>query len=714
MNRMVQAFAVGVGILGTLVLAIHGLALPLTLLLPDVPQILLLAGLAAVFEVYRVTMPNGVTFSFGLLFVCLVLANYGIEAAMWAEAAAALAVASRSRRWEQAVFNFGQYLLALGAAHLLWQVLSRWGEVTPVFVGLALTLATVPYFAVNIVLLAGILTLRTRRPFHLLLADILKEGYISIFGTVSFLWPLHIAYRQSGWMAVTLFASTLLAFRWAVNKYMQLKQTHLGILANLSALIARQVALPEQHAQQVAALARATAEGMKLPVETADLLYAAGLLHDIGEVELDPHVIAVASRGGILSLTDQDAFQRHPTLGADRIMKIPGMAEVATWVRLHHELWDGSGYPQGLRGEQCSLPARILAAAEFVESTQGELADKVAIIQAAAGKQIDPKVAVALESALHRCETPERLGDTLLAMPAIRELHAQVIQAARNSRTLESLGVAHFYHLEHGQILALSPGHPNPLTCDQLQALAARAAKTGQPVREQLPVRDRLLDVFSFPTGPDQASVIAFDVTEVVGHELGEYRRILGAYRDVLAVATRGRFLLVDANDCAALLAEGQCCGTVDLTTPRDGQQARRLVRQVGRDTGLTDTQVFGLTLCASETLTNVFKHAGRGRLEIRRSGDALRVIVTDHGGGIPLDILPRAVLDDGFSTQVSLGKGFHVLLKYANRLLVCTTPTGTTVVAEMGVPPATADVTDPQCSSTATTDHRTQTAATG
>lgn len=701
MGLRLQVYTAVLGAVGILLLVLHGPSVLDALTAPVIPVVLLLGVLAVTFEVFRVVLPNGVSFSFGVLFTYLILAVAGVPAALVVQAAAAVAmiVAKRIRRWEQVAFNVGAYLISSYTGGVVWRYLLDWLPVPAgvMLQGPALMLAGLVHFLVNIILLAYVHHIRSRRPLPVIVGDMVQDGYVGMLGTVAFLWPLWVSYGQSGWMAVLLFASTLVAFRWAVNRYMHLKETYLAALGNLGALVERQLAGTERHSQRVADLARAMAEELKLSPDDIDTLHAAGLLHDIGEAYLDPHIVAVAARGAILPLTDQTEYQRHPALGADQVASIPGMAEVAACIRHHHEQWDGFGYPQGLQGEQIPRLARILAAVEFVETGGGNVAAKVARVAEAAGKQIDPGLSRALVAALYRCERPERTGAAVMAASAVRQLQDEILAVARKSQVLQSLGMARFYRYAQDGLAPVSGDSGNPVDPAAVLSLAERAVQRGEPVREHLITGTYVLDVFAFPTGGGSASVVVFDVTAALERERQEYRRIFRAYRDVLATATRGRFVLLDEADRAALLADGVRWGVQGLDEAADGERARRLIRDAAQNLGLSRTEVFRLTLCASEMMTNVFKHAGRGAVEVYRADHALRVVVSDQGGGIPLDRLPQAVLVDGFSTQVSLGKGFHVVLQYAERLYLCSTPSGTTVIIEKRLPADTEAVPDSQ-----------------
>jgi len=119
------------------------------------------------------------------------------------------------------------------------------------------------------------------------------------------------------------------------------------------------------HQQRVAALSIAIAKRMALPPDTVRAIELAGILHDIGKIRIP---IAVINRPGDLLETEKELLKVHPKIGYDLLKTIPFPLPVADIVFQHHERMDGSGYPQGLKGDAIMLEARILAVADVTEA----------------------------------------------------------------------------------------------------------------------------------------------------------------------------------------------------------------------------------------------------------------------------------------------------------------------------------------------------------
>jgi len=154
------------------------------------------------------------------------------------------------------------------------------------------------------------------------------------------------------------------------------------------------------HSEIVSSLAEAIGIELGLDPETIERLRLAGLLHDLGKIGL-PDAILHAPR----ALTDEEfaIVRRHPEFG-HALLDGLGVEPVDQWVRHHHEHWDGSGYPNGLAGEEIPLGARIILVADAFEAiTADRPYRKAQSAEAAiaelcrnAGSQFDPDVVAAL------------------------------------------------------------------------------------------------------------------------------------------------------------------------------------------------------------------------------------------------------------------------------------------------------------------------------
>ena len=163
---------------------------------------------------------------------------------------------------------------------------------------------------------------------------------------------------------------------------------------------------PERMARTVAAIA--TARDLDRP--TVKGLMLAAHLHDVGKVAIPDPILL---KPGTLTPGEYEIVKRH-CLSGSRLIEASGLREVAQWVRSHHERWDGSGYPDGLAGEEIPLEARILGIADALDAMtttrlyREPISAKAAAdeIERCAGTQFDPGIASWVATALRSGALP--------------------------------------------------------------------------------------------------------------------------------------------------------------------------------------------------------------------------------------------------------------------------------------------------------------------
>jgi HD-GYP domain-containing protein (c-di-GMP phosphodiesterase class II) len=158
-------------------------------------------------------------------------------------------------------------------------------------------------------------------------------------------------------------------------------------------------ALPWQrgHGTRTARLAEALGTAAGLSDDALQHLTLASLLHDIGLLVL-PN--GLTSPSGCLDSRSYAAVQCHPRLGPQWLEPFPSLRRASVIIAHHHERWDGSGYPYGIRGTFIPVEARILAIADAFDAVEvpgihdHEVRDRVAyrILNSAAGTQFDPQL----------------------------------------------------------------------------------------------------------------------------------------------------------------------------------------------------------------------------------------------------------------------------------------------------------------------------------
>jgi diguanylate cyclase (GGDEF)-like protein len=174
--------------------------------------------------------------------------------------------------------------------------------------------------------------------------------------------------------------------------------------AALARAVDRRDAFTGSHSERVAAVSAAIAEQLRLPRAEIDLIRLAASLHDLGKLAVPEELLQKPAE---LTTAEWLVVRRHPQIG-HRMLESLGVAPVAEWVLHHHERWDGSGYPDGLAGEDIPLGSRIiLVASAFDAMMFGRLyrrplsrEEAFAEIERCAGTQFDPQVVRAFFAAV--------------------------------------------------------------------------------------------------------------------------------------------------------------------------------------------------------------------------------------------------------------------------------------------------------------------------
>jgi HD-GYP domain-containing protein (c-di-GMP phosphodiesterase class II) len=159
------------------------------------------------------------------------------------------------------------------------------------------------------------------------------------------------------------------------------------------------------HSHRLAAHARRLAEAMGLDAMDCTETELVAVLHDVGKLAVDPYIL---DWPGPLDDRQRERLRRHTIEGEEKLAGIAGLEHLAPAVRATHEAWDGSGYPDGLRGEQIPLTARIVSVVDSFDAMTSERAYRKPLplrearrrLRASAGLQFDPAVVEAFLSIL--------------------------------------------------------------------------------------------------------------------------------------------------------------------------------------------------------------------------------------------------------------------------------------------------------------------------
>ncbi|THB80851.1 MAG: HD domain-containing protein [Desulfobacteraceae bacterium] len=155
------------------------------------------------------------------------------------------------------------------------------------------------------------------------------------------------------------------------------------------------------HSMKVARLAKLVAEQMGLSPRETEIVFHAGLLHDIGKIGLEDYIL---EHLGTLSKKEMDTAKKHPLIGAGIVRPLTFLDGLEPIIKYHHERYNGSGYPDGLKGDAIPLGARIVGVCDVFETMisgrrhirKMDLPEAVSSLKKGASRQFDPRVINAL------------------------------------------------------------------------------------------------------------------------------------------------------------------------------------------------------------------------------------------------------------------------------------------------------------------------------
>ena len=197
---------------------------------------------------------------------------------------------------------------------------------------------------------------------------------------------LRAAYQQSLQYAIDL-----------RKTYRRLQQASFRSLLGLANALEAKDVCTRGHSERVAALARRIALAAGIAPGPADIIAQAGLLHDLGKIGIPEHVLR---KPGPLSEEEWAVMRRHPIVGAQIVAPLEFFAEGAVIVRHHHERHDGSGYPDGLRGELIPLGARIVAVADVYDALTSDRPYRARLARDEAVRRLDVEAGQTLDARL--------------------------------------------------------------------------------------------------------------------------------------------------------------------------------------------------------------------------------------------------------------------------------------------------------------------------
>src|ERR1700691_3368882 len=375
----------------------------------NIAEFICYLGIAILASRLRVTLPGITgTLSVNFLFILVAVAELSYSEALTLGAVSMLAQSIHPNRPSaiQLTFNVCAGSVSTALAYVVYHsaLANAIIENRP----LVLCLAASTYFIVNAGSIAVVISVTDGKPLRKILVDcyfwsfpyyLVGAGIAGVIG-----WFNHRFNWESSLLFVPAIYLIYRSYRLYLGK-LEDEKRHVEEIANLHLRTIEALALAieaidqttHDHLQRVRIYAIEVAKELGMTGTELEALHAAALLHDIGKLAVPEHII---SKPGRLTPEEFEKMKIHTVGGAEILERVRFPYPVVPIVRAHHEKWDGTGYPAGLKGTDIPIGARILSAVDYLDALASDrqyrralpLEEVMQRLAAESGKSFDPKV----------------------------------------------------------------------------------------------------------------------------------------------------------------------------------------------------------------------------------------------------------------------------------------------------------------------------------
>ena len=402
----------------------------------NIAEFICYLGISILASRLRVTLPGITgTLSVNFLFILVGIAELGYSEALTLGAVAMLAQSLYPGRPTamQLTFNVCAGTLSTALAYLVYHNPSCNALIESRPLLLCLTASI--YFIVNAGCIAVVISFSEGKPLQKILVDCYFWSFpyylvgAGIAGAIS--WFNHAFNWETSLLFVPAIYLIFRSYRLYLGK-LEDEKRHVEEIANLHLRTIEALALAIEakdqtthaHLQRVRIYAIEVAKELGMKGAELEALHAAALLHDIGKLAVPEHII---SKPGRLTPEEFEKMKIHTVVGAEILERVRFPYPVVPIVRAHHEKWDGSGYPYGLKGSEIPVGARILSAVDYLDALASDrqyrrampLDEVMQRIAEESGKSFDPKVVEVLKRRYRSLENLARAKSAEDGNPAL-------------------------------------------------------------------------------------------------------------------------------------------------------------------------------------------------------------------------------------------------------------------------------------------------------
>jgi diguanylate cyclase (GGDEF)-like protein/putative nucleotidyltransferase with HDIG domain len=358
---------------------------------------------------WKVTVPRiNSTVSVSYVFVVLSMIEFSYPETVAVACAAMMAQCLWRPKYRpdmlKLAFNAATMAIAVSIGYGIYHVLPGGAQMLPLRVGLA----AIGYFIANTCSIAGVIALTEGKS----LRKIWRECYFWSFpyyllgGAIAAVVSLcnHAMGWQTSFLGLPVVYVIFRSYRLYLGKLESEKKhaeeiagLHLRTIEALALAIEAKDDTTHEHLQRVQVYAIELGRKIGLNKGELQALRAASILHDIGKLAIPEHII---SKPGKLTPEEFEKMKIHPIVGAEILSRVQFPYGVVPIVRSHHEKWNGNGYPDGLKGEEIPIGARVLTVVDCLDALASDrqyrralpLDEAMQAISAEAGESFDPEV----------------------------------------------------------------------------------------------------------------------------------------------------------------------------------------------------------------------------------------------------------------------------------------------------------------------------------
>lgn len=384
------------------------------ILLGFIPLIIIISLFPNTFTLPGSRKREKITFTLSDAFIFLIACWYGILPAVFVAGAEGFVSSRRSvRRLSSNLFSAGMISLAAGAAALVLNVILKSGfhetneaQYHSFFaVTVALLPATAAHVLVNVGLLSGLFSLRSKTKFLATWKDNLSWAAPIALPTSAVASLAYLALQNNWLIMVIIGAPILIAINFGHRQYRNnmhqrielLEKAHRETIEALAVAINAKDEVTHEHVLRVQIYAAGVARLLGCDDDEIEALKAGALLHDIGKIAVPDYIL---NKPGKLTAPEFEQMKMHTIVGAQILGRVDFHYPVVPIVRHHHERWDGCGYPDGLKGEEIPLTARILTVVDCFDALREDRQyrrgmtreEAIEFLMKNTGTQYDPRV----------------------------------------------------------------------------------------------------------------------------------------------------------------------------------------------------------------------------------------------------------------------------------------------------------------------------------